>query len=53
LPTAAPPSAPATRRLPLGLVLALEGVALLLGLYLALRRRGERLADDAPDTEAA
>jgi hypothetical protein len=52
LPTPAPPPPVERARLPLGLVAALQGVALILGLYLVLRRGPAQPGGDAPDGEA-
>jgi hypothetical protein len=51
LPTPAPPPPVERPRLPLGLVAGLQAVAVLLGLYLALRR-GRRADSEPPDDQS-
>jgi hypothetical protein len=49
LPTTAPPPAPAEPDFPIGLVAALEGLAVIMGIYLVLHRRGGPSHSDQAD----
>jgi uncharacterized protein YkwD len=49
LPTTAPPPAPEQPDFPIGLVAALEGLAVIMGIYLVLHRRGGPAHSDQAD----